>query len=482
MFNESLKLVLCLVVSGFLSACGGGGGSSDDDLSSLAGKEINSGVITGFGSVFINGIRFHTDSAKVTSGDTILNNVNELKVGMVATVISDSSTHVASSVKFDEDIKGPVDASLANFNAPFSVMGQTIIVDSATVIDNSISFPVNAGNIFEISGMRLANESLLATFIEDKVPGNVNKYKVIGNARTIDTNAKTFVIGGLTINYGNADVNDLSGGNPSDGQLVEVKDENKAYVAGSGTLVATKIEPFSIFTGNGNNNAGIFNIQIGSAVTAVTIPGVRFQIPNFTVNIHASTSFLFGTADEIGVGTVLKIKAVKNANGELDATLITFKRNSTRMQAPVDTGGVDIVNNQLTVLGTTVQINSGTDMEDDRDGMSPFTINDINDNDYLEIRGFTAANGIFVANRLERDDADDKVEIRSIASNVDTVAQSLDILGISITAGPATVFNDGADSATSFFDALTDGLSIVKVKWDPFVNTGLAPKEMELED
>jgi hypothetical protein len=467
-------------VLGFLSACGGG--SSDNDSDSLAGKEINSGVITGFGSVFINGIRFHTDSAKITSGDTILNNVNELKVGMVATVISDSSTHVASSVKFDEDIKGPVDASLANFNAPFSVMGQTVIVDSATVIDDSISFPLNADDILEISGMRLANDSLLATFIEDKAPGNVNKYKVIGNARTIDTNAKTFKIGGLTINYGTADVNDLVGGNPNNGQLVEVKDENKAYVAGSGTLIATKIEPFDIFAENGGNNDDIQNIQIESAVTGITTPGVQFQIPNFTVNILPGPSFIFGTADEIGVGTVLKIKAIQSANGELDATRITFKRNSARMEAPVDTGGVDIANNRLTVLGITVQINSGTNMEDDRDGVSPFTINDINDNDYLEIRGFTAANGVFVANRLERDDADDKVEIRSIASNVDTVAQSLDILGISITAGPATVFNDGADSATSFFDALTDGLSIVKVKWDPFVNVGFAPKEMELED
>jgi len=32
------------------------------------------------------------------------------------------------------------------------------------------------------------------------------------------------------------------------------------------------------------------------------------------------------------------------------------------------------------------------------------------------------------------------------------------------------------------FGALTDGLSNVEVKWDPFVDIGNAPQEMELED
>ena len=476
------KILIYLAIVGLMSACGGGSGGSDSDSDSLAGKEASTGVITGFGSVFVNGIRYHTNSATITADDSLLNDVTDLSVGMVATVTSDTSTNVASSVKYEEDIKGPIDATVSNFDSPFSVMGQTVIVDSATVVDNSLTFPINSGEILEISGMRLANDLLLATFIEDKAPGNVNKYKVIGIARAVDTNAKTFNIGGLSVNYGSADVNDLAGGNPDEGQLLEVKDENKAYVAGSGMLNATKVEPFDRFSGNGGNNAGIQNIQIETAVIGISVPGEQFQIPGFNVNILPSTNFLFGTANEIGVGTVLQIKARRTANGELDAIRIKFKRNSARMEAPVDTDGVDVANNRLTVLGITVQINSGTDMEDDRDDVSPFTINNINDNDYLEIRGFTAANGLFVATRLERDDADSKVTLRGIASNVDPVAQSLEISGISITAGPATVFNDGATSASAFFGALTDGLSNVKVKWDPFVNVGFAPKEIELED
>ena len=191
---------------------------------------------------------------------------------------------------------------------------------------------------------------------------------------------------------------------------------------------------------------------------------------------------MFGTAAEIGVGTVLNIKAVKNEDGELDATRIKFKRNSARMTASVDATGVNVADNQLTVLGITVLLNDGTDMRDKRDDVSPFDISNISEGDYLEIRGFTSTNGTFVANRLEREKTRDRVEIRSIATNIDPVAQSLEILGLTITAGPSTRFNDGSASAEEFFSALTEGLSIVKVKWDSFSDTGLAPKEMEIED
>ncbi|MFT5221401.1 MAG: hypothetical protein ACI9LO_002366 [Planctomycetota bacterium] len=475
---RTLKLIIYISLIGFLTACGGGSNSGAPETSSE--NSVSAGIITGFGSVFINGSRFHTDSATITADDKVLGDVTELKVGMVARVTSDSTTHVASEVNFEEDIKGPLDATINDFNAPFSVMGQTVIVDSATVIDNSLSLPLNAGDILEISGLRQANDSLLATYIEDKAFANVNKFKVIGKARSIDTDARTFTIDGLSISYASADVSDLLSGNPVDGQLVEVKDENKSYVAGSHLLTATKIEPFDHFNGNGDPDMQA--VEIETVVIAVSNPGSQFQIPNFTVNILAGTTFLYGAAAEIGVGSVVQVKGIRKSGDEIDATRIRFKRNSTRMEAPVDSGGVDVGNNQLTVLGIIVQLNDNTDMEDDRDGVTPFTINDINDSDYLEIRGFTAANGVFVASELERDDADSKVEIRSVVSNIDAVGKSLAVLGITVTAGAGTQFNDGSLTSDAFFSALIEGQTVVEVKWDPFVSVATVPKEMEMED
>ena len=490
MFKENLKIIIYLAAFGLLTACGGGSGSGSDSSGSgsddnnagttLVGKEVSTGTITGFGSVFVNGTRYDTSAASVNSDDSTLNDVTELKVGMVATVTSDSS--VASSVSYEENIKGPVDSQISDFSAPISVMSQTVIVDSATVIDASLSFPVDAGDVLEISGIRQSDDSILATYIESKNLDTVKKFKVIVNAREIKPTAKTFKIGGLTVDYTDANADELLGGNPSDGQLVEVKDDAKTYSAGSGTLVATKVEAFDTFSGNGDDNSTIANVQIESVVIGGVTDANQFEIPNFTVNILPSTTFLFGTVADIGVGSVLSVKAVRSDDGELDATRIKFKRNSARMTASVDTAGVNVADNQLTVMGVTVQLNSDTDMRDKLNDVSAFEIDDISDNDYLEIRGFTSTNGIFVANRLERDDEKDRVDIRGIATNIDPVAQTLEILGLTITAGSSTQFNDGAASVEEFFSALTEGLSIVQVKWGSLDITGIDPEEMEIED
>jgi hypothetical protein len=476
-----LRYLLCISIISLVTACGGGSGSSSP-ATGTTGNEISSGVITGFGSVFINGRRYRTDSATISADDTPLTNVTELKVGMVAKVIADASTAIASSVSFDADVKGPLDSDLADFNAPFSVMGQMVMVDSATVIDNSLILPLSAGAIIEVSGLRQFDSSILATYIDKKDISKVNKFKVIGNAIAVDPSGKTFTIGSLTVNYSAATVNDLNGGNPAEGQLVEVKDGNLAYAAGTGSLAATKVEPFRIL-GDGGDNRPIFDVQIESVVTAVVTPGLQFKIPNFSVNILPGTTFRFGTSADISVGTVLQIKATENSSGELDASRITFKRNSARMEASVDVGGVDAANNRVTLLGITVQVNSDTEMEDKRDGISPFTVADIAESDHLLIRGFIGNNGIFTATGLRRESDDSRVELRGIVSNVVTDAPgSLDIFGFMVTAGPGTQFNDGTSTAADFFDALTNGLSNVEVKWDPFVSTGNEPKEMELED
>lgn len=489
MFRKYTKYIFWLVLAGVLTACGGSGSNTDADGTLTAGnREVSTGTITGFGSVYVNGTRYDTSSASVKSDDSILNDVTELKIGMKASVTSDSTNQKASDVKYEEDVKGPADAEITDFKAAaFSVMGQMVTADDATIIDNSLSLPVNAGDILEISGIRQADDSILATYIEGKNPANVSKYKVIGTARATNTGDKKFMIGDLQIDYSGANVGDLSNGNPTDGQLLEVKDEKVAYVAGSKMLMATKVEPFDTFTGNGDDSTQVQNVEIETAVIGITTPGEQFQIPNFTVNIDpATTTFRYGTADEIGVGTVLQVKAVKNDSGELDASRITFKRNSTRMQASVDVGGVNKDDNQLTVAGVTVQLNAGTEMKDSGDKLPTFTIDEISDNDYLKIRGFTSVNDTFIATRLERDKADDRVEIRGIVSNIvvgtDSTPSSLDILGITITAGSATKFNDGASTSEAFFAALTDGLSIVKVRWDPFVDTASAPRQMENED
>jgi hypothetical protein len=473
----------CLAFGGILAGCGGGGGGgggSTATSATVSASDVSSGAITGFGSVFVNGVRFNTDTAEVFRDDNQLNDVRELSIGMMVRVQGDLGNRIANQVRFEEDVKGPADGPATG--ARFSVMGQTVITDAGTVYNNTSLAAIAAGDVLEISGLRNADDDIVARYVEGKAgPASVNRYSLIGNVRSLDTVARTFAVDGLTVDYGSAVVNDLSGGNPSEGQLVEVKDDSKSYVAGSLSLSATGVEPRNRL-GNGVS-AGV-KVEVERLVTRVN-SSTEFELGELAVRIGPATRFLFGSADNIAVGTRLEVEGVIDSGGIVQATKVKFEDNGLRMQVHVDALGVNAGAGTVTMLGVPVAVDSATRMEDKRDGVSPFTLNGINDSDYLEVRGFRAANGAFIASELTRDRDDARVEIRGPVTTVDAVAGTVAILGITVNTDGGTQFRDRNDqplTAGQFFAAIVEGLTAVQARWDPFTDVSAPAKELELED
>ena len=477
------KCIFSLIMSLplWLAGCGGGGGTDSVSASTSGGTVgISSGTITGFGSVFVNGVKFNTDNASIFRGDDQLNDVRELDIGMIVRVEGSIDDRVASSVRFEEDVKGPADGPASGDS--FSVMGQTVITDAGTVFNNTSLAGIAAGEILEISGLRNANDDILARFVERKTnPADVNRYSVTGNVRDLDTTSLTFRIDDLIVSYGTANVNDFSSGNPAEGQLVEVKDDGKAYMPGSLSLTATEVEPQNRL---GNAAAIGARAEIESIVTRV-ISSSEFEIGDILVRTSASTLFLFGTPDNIVVGARLEVEGFIESSSELDAVKVKFEDNDARILASVDFGGVNVEAGTVTLLGIPVTITGETDLEDKRDDVSPFSLSDIQGGDYLEIRGFIGANGAVVATELRRDDNDSKVEIRAPASQKDPLAGTVTVLGITVNTSGGTQFrgfDDQPISTSQFFDAIVEGLTVVQAKWDPFTDVSAPARELELED
>ncbi len=477
------KPVFALVVSLplWLAGCGGGGGTDNSGaVTPSATVGVSSGTITGFGSVFVNGVKFNTDNASVFRGDDQLNDVRELEIGMIVRVEGSIDDKIATSVRFEEDVKGPADGPASGDS--FSVMGQTVITDAGTVFNNTSLAGIAAGDILEISGLRNANDDIVARFVERKTnPANVNRYSVIGNVRNLDSASRTFRIDDLVVDYGAANVNDLSSGNPVEGQLVEVKDDSKAYAPGSLSLTATKVEPHSRL---GNAAVSGARTEIESIVTRVNSSS-EFEIGGILVRTTPSTLFLFGTPANIVTGARLEVEGVIGSGGLLQASKVKFEDNDGRIQANVDFGGVDTAGGTVSLLGIPVTVTGGTAMEDNRDDVSPFSLGDTQAGDYLEVRGFLGANGAFVATELRRDGNDSKVEIRAPVNQIDPVAGTVTLLGVTVNTSGSTQFrgfDDQPISASQFFAAIVEGLTVVQAKWDPFTDVSAPAKELELED
>jgi hypothetical protein len=162
--NEARRVIGWLMAAGLVSQCGGGG---------IGG----SGSVSGFGSVFVNGIEWFTESAVVTL-DGVAGSESDLRLGMVVEVrglpLPDDATAEALSVEFDDAIQGPVEAiaETSPTSRTLQVLGQTVILDADdTRFDDSDPgsgfqlHSVAVGDVLEVSGLLDGAAAIHATWV-----------------------------------------------------------------------------------------------------------------------------------------------------------------------------------------------------------------------------------------------------------------------------------------------------------------------------
>ncbi len=421
--NEILKistvsLAIAAVIG--LTACGGGDGGSDSTTSSpvTSGSTITTGVITGFGSVFVDGVEFETDesSFSLDDGDDGLENEDGLAVGMVVTVTgtvnADGKTGSAEHIEFDDELEGIVNANnvAADGTGSMTVMGQTVFIKTTTIFESDVAGidsvdKVAAGNVVEVSGFSSGDGSVYATRIEVKLAQHAGEeIEVKGIVSKLA--ASTFDIGGLTVDFSSAQFDDsLPDGTLRDGQYVEVK--STAGFNLDGVLIASEIELQDDGDMDMEGDDGD-EVELNGFVTAVK-SDTAFEIGGRTVIITKATSIEHGNASDITVGVYLEVEGQLNAESELLADEIELAiEDEIEMQ-----GTLEAVNDppgSVTLLGETIHVNASTLLIDkqDEEGLMPehfFGLDDLNSGDYVEIDAYLEPDsGKLIAVKLERDD------------------------------------------------------------------------------
>jgi hypothetical protein len=457
-----MKAAVTAVAVVGLAACGGGGSSSDSTPQAAAQSVpvISSGAVTGFGSVFVNGVRFETSSATFTINGKPGTQA-DLRVGHVVTVHGhrDGAGHsTADRIDFDDLVKGPIDGVDAAAGT-LVVMGQTVLTDADTSFDDNISGAslagLNPGDIVEVSGMRRADGDIQATRIEAKPAGTV--FEVTGIASAVDTAAHKLNVNALVVDYSAATVRDFPSGQPANGDLVEAKGSS---VNAAGELVASSIE-----RKRDADDAGAgMQVEIEGLITRF-VSATDFDVAGKPVTTNSSTRFENGSAADLALNAKVEAEGQIDANGVLVATKVQFKRQGTaRIEARVD--AVDVAANKLVVLGIDVTVNANTRVEDQSDQHVPmFNLGSIVAGDFVEVRGaeLPAESNDVVASRLERRRPEEEVRLRGV---VDTVsAPSLTILGVTIQTNARTDFENSSEGSMSADEFFTDAVGrIVEAK------------------
>ena len=493
--------IFMLLIS--LAACGGGGGGGSTPVSSTTPPpvtqpepipvEVKLGTVTGFGSIFINGIRYETDDDTEYGKDDSDASEDDFAVGMMVRVRSRSQNaigeRIAERVEYDEDIEGPVDEVNGDV---LVVFGQTVLTADATFDDGLSAADVRQGDILEVSGQRGPDDELVAGYIERKADVDVDEYEVRGQVRNLDEVAQTFEIGGLEVDYSLAALDDLDGG-IENGMLVEVEDADKSYQPQSFVVVATEVEGEDRleFRDDDENDrqSREDDYEIEGLISSVDADSSSFFIGEVLVVYSAATLFEYGTADDLAPGVKVEAEGDRQADGGIRADKIKFARNAARVSGLVEAVDEDAMT--LEVLGVVVRVSEATEVEDDRSEAERFADLMLMTNEFVEVEGVQDGNAIRAFELEREDDADDDSELRGVLQQFDETAGTVMLFGVTINTDGQTEYSldddiageDQRISREDFYQLLHVDQTQLKAKWDgPASNNGLPVKELSIED
>jgi hypothetical protein len=273
------------------------------------------GSVASFGSIIVNDVEFDTTNAEVVvegevrgTGDAAVTSL--LSRGMVVRVegrLDGEGTGTAARVVFNDNVEGPVESitALDALVTELVVMGQTLRVDDRTVFQSAPLGAISVGNVLEVSGLVDQAGTIFATYVNRKSDSLTASAPVElkGIVQNLNTITRRFTINSLTIDYTTATVSGFSGADPLPGKLAEIK----GRLIDPDTLAAT-----SVVFENELGRDDIDTAEIEGFVTQFTSIS-RFAVGTVVIATDGATVFNDVVAEDLGVGTRLKIRGSLNS-------------------------------------------------------------------------------------------------------------------------------------------------------------------------
>jgi hypothetical protein len=502
MLKRFLLVLLLPIASVLVASCGGGGGGGAP-VAGLgtsgggAGTVVSSGPISGFGSVFLNGVRHQTNAAAISDDDAEDSErigEDKLKVGQLVEIKGrslDASNSQAEIMERAAEVKGPVDKVFVPATKTLVVMGQTVLIDNNTVVDNNLGTAGVAGlkisDLVEVHGFRDAAGVITATRIE--LQGPVTQFRVRGTMviGSLNTAAKTFKIGDLTVDYAAAQIVP-TGTVLAEGQRVRVRAQ-LAPVAGK--LTAAKVKVKKLDDAGQAELEGVIN-KFASAID--------FEINGNKVTTTAATIYEKGVVADLKLGAKVEAKGAV-ANGVLTASKIEFKskgdnkgEDSARVKIAGLVSAASLASNTVTVLGQTFKVTPATHFEDRVANTRPFNITNfdsvVKSGVHVQITAFKSGADL-IASRIEVNSDSGAVVQGVLAAGATNT--KLTIQGVDVTIDSGTKFFNADDTPFTNFAAFivkAPAGTIVKAKSKAtpvagstsIVATGANQGEVEIED
>ncbi len=410
--NSFLRKAVIAAIVTTLIGCSAGGGETGTGLD----DKTTVGVITSFGSVYVNGVKYETDQASISvDGASALESA--LGIGMLVNlkgnVNSDGVTGNASVISFEKNVEGIVVENKILTTNRLDVMGQIVIVDNDTIFESKESTineieKILPGHVVQVSGYTSGDGVIYATRVslEKLVHSLGEEFKVQGIATNVSVDQ--FQIGKRAFSYSEAVFKDFNNISFDSGQFVSVKTEGEEDL--NDKFIATEIK-FKKVGSSGVENVVGSEVEIEGYINQnIDLLLNTFSVNGQQIKIDTLTKFESGNKDMLLKAVKIKVEGIANAQNIIVASEIEIKQESNRQFE----GVITVVNSDdkvITVAGQEILITNTTRLKDERDDVDEnsqryFNFEDLVKNDFVEISAYKNNNEVFVATRLKRDEQD----------------------------------------------------------------------------
>ena len=435
------QFLLATVIAIVAVACGSGG--SGMSQSSGTTPLIATRTITGFGSIYVNGIHFQTTSATIRkNGQTV--DQSQLAVGEVARIKGSKNdadgTGDADEVDVDEAVIGPID-KIDTTGGTVTVLAQIVKINAGTSFSKDIQpadiTGLKTGDVIHVSGMTDSSGAIVATRIEK---GSASSpLQVVGTVAGLNAGSHTFMINALTVDYSSANLTGFASGAPSNGDVVEA--QGTSFDATTQTLTATHVQREMTDQEEAGDDRDMEREGLITRFASAT----DFDVAGKPVTTTSSTEYRNGTAADLALNVKVEVEGMLNSSNVLVASVVSFEHNGDiELEGPA--ANVTAGAGTLTLLGVQVTVNSSTRFEDHASGMAMFNLSNVMNGDLILVHGYEspAGSGKVVATRLEREVPGMTMAILVIVKGPFMAGTSPDftVLGITIDGSAATI-SDG---------------------------------------
>ena len=440
---------LCaLLALAALGACGGGGAVGSGGTG-YGNTGVAIGTVNGFGSVIVDGVAYDDRNAPVVS--EVAPGVDALSEVLLGdrVAIEYATAGVASLVRVDTALSGPVTTSVAA--GRFSMLGQTVTVNTGTGSGPTTQFgggyakasDVRAGDPVDVQGLLVQQGSsyvVQATRV-DKLATPPTYLRVSGLVSGLTTGgAPTFALAALSVDGAGASLLP-SGTALANGQAVTVLALPATLMTSGAAVPQLRAAQIRVRALRG----GGLDDYVSGTVSQLDAQAHTLMLGALKVNYSGAT--VTPPAPALADGQYVQVRGMIAIDGSLTATSIAIRDAETDNEAELhgNISAFDAAANRFTVRGVVVDASGASLLGCPAGGLA--------DGLYVEVAGSLGSAGV-VAQTIQcaNEPLGGTVEREGVASAVDIAAMQFTLTtqaGTALTvAWTATTYFGGGTPQT----------------------------------